>query len=79
MPTATLVKAARLIDPKAGNILSPAAVLIENGQIQEVGSPAQLQAHVPPGAKTIDLGSSTLLPGLIHAPVARCSRATDSR
>jgi hypothetical protein len=67
LPVATLVKSARLLDPKTGNVLSPAAVLIENGKIQEVGSSAQLQAHVPPGAKTIDLGSATLLPGLIDA------------
>jgi imidazolonepropionase-like amidohydrolase len=67
LPIATLVKASRLLDPKTGNMLSPAAVLIENGKIREVGSPAQLQAHVPPGAKTIDLGSATLLPGLIDA------------
>jgi imidazolonepropionase-like amidohydrolase len=65
--TATLVKAARLLDPKTGNVLSPAAVLIENGKIAEVGSPAQLQAHAPPGARTIDLGNATLLPGLIDA------------
>jgi imidazolonepropionase-like amidohydrolase len=67
LPVATLVKAARLLDPKTGSVLSPAAVLIENGKIKEVGSPAQLQAHVPAGAKTIDLGSATLLPGLIDA------------
>jgi imidazolonepropionase-like amidohydrolase len=65
MPVATLVKAARLLDPRTGNVLSPAAVIIENGKIKEVGSPLQLQAHVPPGAKTIDLGNATLLPGLI--------------
>jgi imidazolonepropionase-like amidohydrolase len=64
---ATLVKSARLLDPKTGHVLAPAAVLINNGKIEEVGSPAQLQAHVPPGAKIIDLGSATLLPGLIDA------------
>jgi imidazolonepropionase-like amidohydrolase len=63
----TLVKAARLLDPRTGNVLSPAAVLIENGKIKEVGSPSQLQAHVPAGVKTIDLGGATLLPGLIDS------------
>ena len=33
----TLVKAGRLLDPRTGNVLSPAAVLIENGKIKEVG------------------------------------------
>jgi imidazolonepropionase-like amidohydrolase len=61
----TLVKAGRLLDPRTGNILAPAAVLIQDGKIKEVGPPAQVQAHAPAGAKTIDLGSVTLLPGLI--------------
>jgi imidazolonepropionase-like amidohydrolase len=63
----TLVKAGRLLDPRTGNVLSPAAVLIEEGKIKEVGSPSQLQSHVPAGAKTIDLASATLLPGLIDS------------
>ncbi len=61
----TIVKAARLLDPRTGNVLSPAAVLIENGKIKVVGSPSQVQANAPAGAKTIDLGNATLLPGLI--------------
>jgi imidazolonepropionase-like amidohydrolase len=61
----TLIKASRLLEPRSGNILSPAAVLVENGKIKEVGPPPQLQTHVSGDVKTIDLGSSTLLPGLI--------------
>jgi imidazolonepropionase-like amidohydrolase len=67
LPAVTLVRAAHLVDPKSGKVLAPAAVLIENGKIQEVGPPAQLQAHTPPGANSIDLGNATLLPGLIDA------------
>jgi imidazolonepropionase-like amidohydrolase len=63
----TLVKAGRLLDPRTGNVLSPAAVLIENGKIKEVGSPSRVQADAPAGVKTIDLGSATLLPGLIDS------------
>src|ERR1700733_7044415 len=63
----TLVKAGRLLDPKTGNVLSPAAVLIENGKIKEGGSPSQLQAHAPAGTRTIDLGGAILLPGLIDS------------
>ena len=63
---ATLIKAGRMLDPRTGQVLSPAAVLIENGKIKEVGSPTQVQAHAP-CVKTIDLGSSTLLPGLIDS------------
>jgi len=61
----TLVKAGRLLDPKTGNVLSPAAVLIEGGKIKAVGPPAQVSA--PGGAKVIDLGKATLLPGLIDS------------
>jgi imidazolonepropionase-like amidohydrolase len=63
----SLVRAGRLLDPRTGNVLSPAAVLIENGKIKEVGSPARIQADAPAGAKVIDLGSATLLPGLIDS------------
>jgi imidazolonepropionase-like amidohydrolase len=63
----TLVKAGRLLDPRTGNVLSPAAVLIENGRVKEVGSPSRVQADAPAGVKTIDLGNATLLPGLIDS------------
>jgi imidazolonepropionase-like amidohydrolase len=63
--SSTLIKANRLLDPRSGNVLSPAAVLIADGKIKEVGPPTQVQAHAPNDAKTIDLGGSTLLPGLI--------------
>ena len=63
----TLVKAGRLLDPRTGNVLSPAAVLIEGDKIKELGAPSQVQAHVPAGARTIDLGRATLLPGLIDS------------
>jgi hypothetical protein len=58
----TLVKAGRLLDPCSGNVLSPAAVLIENGKIKEVGAPARVQAAAPADVKIIDLGGATLLP-----------------
>jgi imidazolonepropionase-like amidohydrolase len=66
-PLVTLVKAGRLLDPRTGNVLSPAAVLIESGKIKQVGSPSQVQADAPAGVKTLDLGSATLLPGLIDS------------
>src|SRR5438034_7955011 len=63
----TLVRAGRLLHPRSCNVLSPAAVLIEEGKIKEVGSPSQVQGHAPAGVKTIDLGTVTLLPGLIDS------------
>jgi imidazolonepropionase-like amidohydrolase len=64
-PPPILVKASRLLDPRTGNVLSPAAVMIEGDKIKEVGAPSKVQA--PSGAKIIDLGSATLLPGLIDS------------
>lgn len=61
----TFIKAGRLLDPRAGNVLSPAAVLVEGNKIKQVGAPAQIS--VPAGAKIIDLGSAMLLPGLIDS------------
>src|SRR5215471_5936421 len=60
----TLMTANRLLDPRTGKLLSPAAVLIEAGKIKAVGSPSDLKA-LAPAASIIDLGSATLLPGLI--------------
>src|SRR5579863_7192818 len=59
----TLVKAGRLLDPRTGRVLAPAAVLIEGDKIKQVGASSQIA--VPAGANIIDLGSATLLPGLI--------------
>jgi len=63
--TVTLVEAAHLLDPRTGNVISPAAVLIENDKIKDVGTPAKV--HPPAGAKIIDLGRAMLIPGLIDA------------
>ena len=63
----SVVKAGRLLDPRSGKLLSPAAVRIENDRIKEVGAPAQVQAHAPADARVLDPGSATLLPGLIDA------------
>jgi imidazolonepropionase-like amidohydrolase len=61
----TLVKAGRLLDPRTGNVLTPAFVLIEGDKVKQIGS--SFQIGVPSGAKIIDLAGATLLPGLIDA------------
>jgi imidazolonepropionase-like amidohydrolase len=60
-PRVLLVKAARLFDGRGGPLLSPAMVRIEGNRIAAVGS----RLDVPAGAQVLDLGSATLLPGLI--------------
>jgi len=66
-PPATLIEAARLIDPRTGTALSPAAVLIEDGKIKRVGAPARVREEAPAALQVVDLASATLLPGLIDA------------
>src|ERR1044071_4524665 len=56
-----IIKAARLIDGRGGPPLEPAMVRLEGERIAEVGT----RVAIPRGAKVIDLGNATLLPGLI--------------
>ena len=58
----TIVKAGRLLDPRTGNVLSPAAVLIQDGRIKEVGAPSRVQADAPAGIRTIDLAAPPCCP-----------------
>ena len=62
---ATVLHAARILDVADGKTLSPGEVLIVGNRIREAGT------HVtrPAGAVVIDLGDTTLMPGLIDAHV----------
>ena len=60
---ATVIRAARMIDPKSGNVMQNPVVVVQGGRITSVGA----NAAIPAGAKVVDLGSLTLLPGLIDA------------
>ncbi len=59
----TVLHAAHLLDVAAGKLLSPGEVLVAGNRIREVGE------HVshPADATVIDLGDTTLMPGLIDA------------
>ena len=60
-PPVVIIRAARLIDGRGGAPLEPAMVRIEGERIAAVGR----TLPVPSGARVIDLGPATLLPGLI--------------
>ena len=62
-PKLTVLHAAHLLDVANGKLVSPGEVLVEGERIREAGQ------HVtrPQGTHVIDLGSSTLMPGLIDA------------
>jgi imidazolonepropionase-like amidohydrolase len=63
LPQQIAVRAARLIDVRAGKVVDDAVVLLEGDRIKSVGA----NLTVPSNARTIDLGDVTLLPGLIDA------------
>ena len=60
-----VLHAARLLMVESGALLQPGEVLVEGERIRAVGRTVE---H-PQGAKVIDLGDATLLPGLIDAHV----------
>ena len=60
-----VLRAARLIDGTGKAPIAPGAVVVTDDRIVAVGKPGEVK--VPEGAKTIDLGDSTLLPGFIDA------------
>jgi len=64
-PAPLVLKAARLWDGKADRAVSPGVLVIRGARIEAVGAGASL----PEGARVIDLGDATLMPGLIDAHV----------
>jgi imidazolonepropionase-like amidohydrolase len=61
----TVLHAARLLDVAGGKVMAPGEVLVEGERIAAVG----VSVNRPAGAEVIDLGDTTLMPGLIDAHV----------
>ncbi len=55
------VKAARALDTRTGAMINNAVIIIDGERIKEAGA----NVAIPPNAEVIELGSKTLLPGLI--------------
>ncbi len=74
-PKHIVLKAKGLVDgtgaPMSGNV----AILITDGVIHEIGN--ELEVISPPGAKEIDLGDKTLMPGMVDAHMHFMGRGTD--
>ena len=60
-----VLHAARLLEVETGRILQPGEILVEGEHIRAVGT----SVDHPAGARLIDLGDATLLPGMIDAHV----------
>jgi len=72
-PKVTVVKAARLVDPKSGTVIANATVIVSDDKVTQVGS----GLAVPAGAEVIDLKGATLLPGLIDCHTHITSQPND--
>src|SRR3954462_4732087 len=59
IPTAVVIRAARMIAAVDDRVVAPAVVVVRGDRIVSVGG------SVPADARVVDLGSATLLPGLI--------------
>ena len=59
------IKAARLIDGTGKPTIANAVIVVNDNMITAVGTTAQIK--IPNGAKVIDLGNTTLLPGFIDS------------
>src|SRR5262245_7631644 len=62
-PPVTALRAARMFDGTTNATLTDAVVIVEGTTIKAAGT----RLAIPAGAKVIDLGDATLLPGFIDA------------
>jgi imidazolonepropionase-like amidohydrolase len=74
----TVVRAAHLLDPEAGQLRDDVGLVVEGRRIVRI---ERSDAPPPPGAHVIDLGAATLMPGLVDAHLhfwgANCSQWQD--
>src|SRR5262245_18249650 len=61
------IKAGRVVDPEAGTASTNPVIVVENGRIKQLGT------SVPAGARVVDLGGMTVLPGLFDVHSHLCS------
>ncbi len=60
-----ILRSSRLIDGNGGDVIRDAAVLIDGQRIKQVGTATEIAAAAAPGSEIVDMGSCTLMPGLI--------------
>ncbi|WP_164013710.1 amidohydrolase family protein [Pyxidicoccus trucidator] len=73
-PRRVAVRAARMLDVKSGKYVSQPVILIEGDRIVKVGS----GLPVPEGTEVVDLGTATVLPGLIDCHTHLMAREAET-
>lgn len=73
-PEVVALKAARLFDGTRETAVSNGVVIVEDGKVKAAGS----SLAIPAGARVIDLGDATLLPGFIDAHVHITGESSDN-
>ena len=71
----TVFTNANILDVIGETTIKNGSVLVEDGTIKEVGA----SIAVPEGAKVVDLGGKTMLPGIFNCHVHMCSDAGNGR
>ena len=64
-PEVIAIRAGRLFDSKAGQMLTKQVVLLRGDRITDVGPEGQIK--IPAGVRVIDLSQATVMPGLVDA------------
>ena len=77
-PVSIVIRAGKLLDARKGTYIGNAAIWIEGEYIKEVGPTTEIAARAPKEARVIDLGSATLLPGLIDCHTHIMARMPDT-
>ncbi|MBX7184623.1 MAG: amidohydrolase family protein [Vicinamibacteria bacterium] len=73
-PEVIALKAARLFDGTRETSVANGVVIVEAGKVKAAGS----GIPIPPGARVMDLGDATLLPGFIDAHVHITGESSDN-
>ncbi|HIQ91804.1 MAG TPA: amidohydrolase family protein [Candidatus Copromonas avistercoris] len=71
----TVFTNANILDVIGETTIKNGSVLVEDGTIKEVGA----NIAIPEGAKVVDLGGKTMLPGIFNCHVHMCSDAGNGR
>jgi imidazolonepropionase-like amidohydrolase len=72
-----IVRAGSLLDVRTGQLMRDVAIYVEGDRIKAVGESLRVLAQAPAGTTVINLGSATVLPGLIDCHTHMMARVPD--